>query len=117
MYRPHVVGDARCKYSGHMDAVAVWCSATPAAMNDSPALPPATIVPPPTGSGCSLPVAFPPAIGAASKEASVIHALAVIAATISTIALLVMLSLTVFVVSLAVRADGPPNSHERTTDT
>jgi hypothetical protein len=47
----------------------------------------------------------------------VIHALAVIAATISTIALLVMLSLTVFVVSLAFRADGAPDSRKRTTDT
>jgi HAMP domain-containing protein len=46
----------------------------------------------------------------------VIQALAVIAATVSTIALLVVLFLTVFVVSLAFRANGPPDSRKRTTD-
>jgi len=54
--------------------------------------------------------------GAASKEASVLHALAVIAATVSTIALLVVLFLTVFVVSLASRANGAPDPRKRTTD-
>jgi heme/copper-type cytochrome/quinol oxidase subunit 2 len=53
--------------------------------------------------------------GAALKEAGV-HALAVIAATVSTIALLVVLFLTVFVVSLAFRANRRPDSRKRTTD-
>jgi hypothetical protein len=54
--------------------------------------------------------------GAASKEASVLHALAVIAATVSTIAVLVVLFLSLFMVSLALRANGPPESRKRTTD-
>ena len=42
--------------------------------------------------------------------------LALIAATVSTIALLVVLFLTVFVLSLAFRANGPPASRKRTRD-
>jgi hypothetical protein len=42
--------------------------------------------------------------------------LALIAATVSTIALLVVLFLTVFVLSLAFRASGPPASRKRTGD-
>ena len=42
--------------------------------------------------------------------------LALIAATVSTIAVLVVLFLTVFVLSLAFRASGPPASRKRTGD-
>ena len=44
-----------------MDALVVWCYATVLTMNDR-LLPPATIVPPATGRGHSLPVAFLPLI-------------------------------------------------------
>ena len=45
-----------------------------------------------------------------------LHALAVIAATVSAIAVLVVLFLTIFMLSLALRANGPPQSRKRTTD-
>ena len=43
------------------------------------------------------------------------HALALIAATVSAIAVLVVLFLTIFMLSLALRAR-PPQSRKRTTD-
>jgi hypothetical protein len=46
----------------------------------------------------------------------VIEALAVVAAAVSAIALLLMLFLTAFVVSLAFRAKAAPDSRKRTTD-
>jgi len=46
----------------------------------------------------------------------VVYALAVIAAAVSTVALLVMVSLTAFVVSLAFRARRTPDSRTSTTD-
>ena len=53
MYQPRIVRGASRKYSGHVDALVVWSSATVLAMNDR-LLPPATIVPPPDRKG-SLP--------------------------------------------------------------
>lgn len=44
------------------------------------------------------------------------HVLALIAATVSTVALLVVMSLTVFVVSLAFRANNTPGSRKDTAD-
>jgi len=49
-------------------------------------------------------------------ETRVVYALAVIAAALSTVALLVMVSLTGFVVSLAFRARRTPDSRRSTTD-
>jgi hypothetical protein len=46
----------------------------------------------------------------------VIQALAVVATAVSAIALLLMLFLTAFVVSLAFRAKASPDSRKRTTD-
>jgi len=46
----------------------------------------------------------------------VVYALAVIAAAISTVALLVMVSVTAFLVSLAFRARRTPDSRRSTTD-
>lgn len=45
-----------------------------------------------------------------------LHALALIAATVSTAALLVVVSLTVFVLSLAFRAKRTPGSRTETSD-
>jgi heme/copper-type cytochrome/quinol oxidase subunit 2 len=49
-------------------------------------------------------------------ETRVVRALAVIAATVSAVALLVMLFLTLFVVSLGFRANATPDSRKRTRD-
>jgi hypothetical protein len=46
----------------------------------------------------------------------VIHALAVISAIVSAVALLVGLFLTAFVLSLAVRTNATPDSRKHTTD-
>jgi hypothetical protein len=50
------------------------------------------------------------------EEASVLHALAVLAAAVSTVAMLIVLFLTVFVVSLAFRARRMPDPRKHTTN-